>query len=88
MKPPQGKTPPKEPLRVYSIKVTPAMEELLQQLSQDASDRLGWTVSNSAIIRALVRHAGQQPQTWMTEAIHPLVEQEIIQGRVWGTKKG
>jgi len=87
MKPRKEKTPPKEPLRVYSIKVTPALEELLQQLSREASDHLGWTVSNSAVIRALIRHAGQQPPAWAVQSLHPLIEQEIALGRVWGTKK-
>ncbi len=81
------KTPPTEPLRVYTIKVTPAAEQLLQALSQDASDILGWTVSSSAVVRALIQHAGQQPPAWAAAALHPLIEQEITQGRVWGSKK-
>jgi len=81
------KTPLKEPLRVYTIKVTPAIEQTLQQLSQDASDHLGWTVSSSAVIRALIQHAGQQTPAWATTALQPLIEQEIAAGRVWGSKK-
>lgn len=81
------KTPLKEPLRVVTVKLTPAAEALLQQLSQDASDRLGWTVSHSAAIRALIQHAGQQPPAWAAAALHPQIEQEIAAGRVWGKKK-
>ncbi len=81
------KSPPKEPLKVCTVKLTPAAEQILQTLSQDASDALGWTVSNSAVVRALIRHAGQQPATWATAALHPLIDQEITQGRVWGSKK-
>jgi hypothetical protein len=81
------KTPSKESLKVYSVKLTPAVAELLLYLSQDASDNLGWTVSSSAVVRALIQHAGQQPSAWAAAALHPLIEQEIAQGRVWGSKK-
>ena len=77
----------KEPLKVVSVKLTPAAEYLLQQLSQDASDALGWPVSSSAIVRALIRYAGQQEPAWASAALHPLIDQEIAQGRVWGSKK-
>jgi hypothetical protein len=81
------KSPPTEPLKVYTVKLTPAVAELLLYLSQDASDNLGWTVSSSAVVRALIQHAGQQPSAWAAAALHPLIEQEIAQGRVWGSKK-
>jgi hypothetical protein len=81
------KTAPTEPLRVYSVKVTPAAEELLQVLRQDASDTLGWTVSSSAVVRALFSYVAQQPLSWAASALYPLIEQEIAQGRVWGSKK-
>lgn len=84
---PLQQTPPKAPLRVYSIKGTLALEKMLQQLSQDASDNLGWAVSSSAVVRVLIRYARRQPQAWITSALYPLIEQEIAQGRVWGTKK-
>jgi hypothetical protein len=81
------KTPFKEPLKVVSVKLTPAAEYLLRQLSQDASDALGWTVSSSALVRALLHYVAQQPPAWAATALHPLVEQEIAGGRVWGKKK-
>jgi hypothetical protein len=80
-------TPLKEPLKVSSVKLTATAEGILQQLSQDASDRLGWTVTSSAVVRALVSYAGQQPASWVSSALQPLIEQEITQGRVWGSKK-
>lgn len=83
----QRKSPLKEPLKVVTMKLTPAAEELLQHLSQDTSDALGWTVSSSAVVRALIQYAGQQPTSWATTALHPLIEEEIAQGRVWGSKK-
>jgi len=83
----QKKSPPKEPLKVVTMKLTPVEEHVLQRLSQDASDTLGWTVSSSALMRALIQHAGQQPPAWVAAALHPLIEEEIARGRVWGSKK-
>lgn len=83
----QQKTALKEPLKVYTMKLTPTVAEMLMRLGQDASDALGWTVSSSAVIRALIHYAGQQPTSWATTALHPLIEEEIAQGRVWGSKK-
>jgi hypothetical protein len=81
------KTLSTEPLKVCSLKVTPTAEQLLRQLSQEASDALGWTVSNSALFRALLLYVEQQPRSWVTTTIHPHIEQEIARGRVWGKKK-
>lgn len=81
------KTPPTEPLKVCSLKLTPTAEQLLQHLGQDASDALGWTVSSSAMLRALLAYVGQQPPSWASSALYPFVEQEISRGRVWGSKK-
>jgi hypothetical protein len=78
---------PTEPLRVYSLKVTAAAEQLLQDLSQDASDALGWTVSSSAILRALLAYVAQQPPAWASATLYPFIEREIAQGRVWGSTK-
>jgi hypothetical protein len=76
-----------EPLRVVTAKLTPTIGRTLQSLSQDASDALGWTVSSSAMVRALIRQAGKQPAAWAAAELHPLIEEEIKQGRVWGSKK-
>jgi hypothetical protein len=81
------KTVPVEPLKVCTVKLTPTAEQTLQQLSQEASDALGWTVSNSALLRAVLSYIGQQPSSWASAALYPFVEQEIAQGRVWGRKK-
>jgi hypothetical protein len=80
------KTPSTEPLKVCSVKLTPAEEQTLHRVSQEASDALGWTVSSSAVMRALIHYLEQTP-AWATAALHPLIEQEIAQGRVWGSKK-
>jgi hypothetical protein len=81
------KTPLTEPLRVVTIKIPQTAETILKQLSQEATDRLGWTVSSSAVIRALIQYAGQESPARVVEIIYPLIEQEIAQGRVWGSKK-
>lgn len=81
------KTPPKEPLKVVTIKLTPALETTLAQLSQEASDAIGRPVSGSAVVRALIQYAGEQPAPWSAAAVHPLIETEIAAGRVWGSRK-
>lgn len=81
------KLPPKESLLFRSHMLTPTTEASLAQLKQEASDQLGWTVSGSAIVRALLRHAAQQDGTWLREQLFPHIEQEIQQGMVWGKKK-
>ncbi len=57
----QKKIPTKQPLQVSTIKLTETEKGILRRLSQEASDNLGWTVTSSAIIRALIQHAGGQP---------------------------
>ena len=81
------KNPPKLPLQIHSITLTAHDAETLQQLSQEASDALGWTISSSAIVRALLRHVEQQPPAWSSSTLHPLIEQEIAGGTLWGSKK-
>ena len=85
--PRKKKTPPKETLLYRSHMLTPTTEASLAQLKQEASDALGWTISGSAIVRALLRYAAQQNGTWVREQIFPFIEQEIQQGMVWGKKK-
>jgi len=79
--------PPKQPLFPRTHTLSRNDDRLLQQLSQDASDALGWTVGSSAVIRALLRYVEQQPPVWVSESLHPLIEQEIASGTVWGSKK-
>jgi hypothetical protein len=85
---PRKKTPLKEPIVVSAISLTPATKQTLERMCQEASDHIRWSVSGSALLRALITYAGQQPPSWVFSALYPLVEQEIAQGRVWGKKKG
>ena len=82
--------PPPSPenpqLAVHTVTLTADVVEILQRLSQEATDFLGRKVSSSAIVRALVRqidHQGPPAQ----EALFILVEKEMQGGRIWGKKK-
>jgi len=77
----------KHPLIPRTHSLTEDTNTILQRLSQDASDALGWTVGGSAIVRSLLRYADQQPPTWAATALHPLIEREIANGTFWGSKK-
>ena len=79
--------PKKQPLFPRTFTLSRNDDHLLQQLSQDASDALGWTVGSSAVIRALLQYVGQQPPSWVSATLHPLIEQEIAKGLFWGSKK-
>lgn len=79
--------PTSSPLIIRSLSVTPDDATALDRIAQDASDYIGWTVSGSAIVRALLRYADQQQGEWLREQLFPLIEQEIESGTVWGKKK-
>jgi hypothetical protein len=79
--------PKKQPLFPHTFTLSQDADHLLQRLSQDASDALGWTVGSSAVLQALLQYIAQQPPTWASTALHPLIEREIASGTFWGTKK-
>jgi len=81
------RSPKKQPLFPRTHTLSRDADRLLQRLSQDASDALGWTVSSSAAVRALLRYVEQQPDTWARSYLYPLIEEEIDRGTVWGSKK-
>jgi hypothetical protein len=72
---------------LMAVKITPALAHTLHQLSADASDRIGRPISSSAVLRALVAYAGEQSPAWAITELDPLIEREIVAGRVWGSKK-
>jgi len=80
-------TPKKQPLLPRTHTLSRDTDQLLQQLSRDASDALGWTVGSSAVIRALLQYVAQQSPAWASATLHPLIEREIAGGMVWGSKK-
>jgi hypothetical protein len=79
--------PHKKSLFIRTHTLTEENERTLQRLSQEASDVIGWTVSNSAVVRALLRYVTQQPSAWVFTTLVPLIEQEMQTGIVWGSKK-
>jgi hypothetical protein len=80
-------TPYKKSLFIRTHTLTEENERTLQQLSQETSDVIGWTVSNSAVVRALLRYATEQPSSWVSTTLAPLIEQEMQTGIIWGSKK-
>lgn len=74
-------------LLIRSLTLTPDTSETLERLSMDASDYIGRAVSGSAILRALLRYAAQQPYQWLLSDLSPLIEAELASGRMWGKKK-
>ena len=81
------KKPTGAPSTIRSLSVTTADAQILDRFAQDASDYLGWTVSGSAIVRALLRHADQEGGQWIRAQLFPIIEREIQEGTVWGKKK-
>jgi FixJ family two-component response regulator len=73
-------------LAVHTVTLTPDVVEAIQQLSRDASDFLGRTVSGSAILRALVRQVVKQEPS-AADALFREVEKELKAGVVWVKKK-
>jgi hypothetical protein len=77
----------KEPLVVRSFTLTPTLDKTLKRISQDVTDYTGWTVSTSALIRALVRYAEHQGDGWAMSELFPFIEQELNAGVIWGSRK-
>lgn len=72
---------------IRTLSLAPEDIHTLDRIAQEASDYIGWTVSGSAIMRGLLRHADQQGAGWIREQLAPLIEAEIEGGTVWGKKK-
>jgi hypothetical protein len=68
---------------IHSLSLTRETEDILQRLSGDASDYIGRAVSNSAIVRALLRQVDQQGPPG-TDALFVQVEKELKSGVMWG----
>jgi len=80
-------SPKKELLYVRSHSLTPATEATLKRLSQDASDVLDRAVSDSAVLRALLRYIEQQSLSWVRRQLYPYVKEEMEGGTTWGKTK-
>jgi hypothetical protein len=69
-----------------SLALTEETTDILARLGQDLTDASGRKVSGSAVIRALLRYAGQQSYRWGIAELLPLVERELEEGTRWGKK--
>jgi hypothetical protein len=72
---------------ISSLSLSPATNDILDRLTQDATDYIGRTISGSAIVRALLTYADQQGYQWTLSTLAPLIETEIQSGTMWGKKK-
>jgi hypothetical protein len=79
--------PKKEPVLVRSHALTVSTQSTLNYLSHDATDYMGSEVSNSAIVRALIRYVDQHDTLWIRETSGKIVEEEMSRGTRWGKKK-
>lgn len=68
---------------IHSLSLTRDAEDILRRLSSDASDYIGRAVSNSAIVRALLRQVDQQGPP-AVDALFVQVEKELKSGVRWG----
>ena len=68
---------------IHSHSLTRDTENILQRLSSDASDFIGRAVSNSAIVRSLLRQVDQQGPP-AVDALFVQVEKELKSGVTWG----
>ena len=83
---PKPSAPKKSSFSVRTFTLTEDVEETLRQLSSDATDFLGRTVSESAVIRALVRQIAQQSPP-ASSVLFLEIEKELQAGTMWGKKK-
>ena len=77
----------KEAFRISSFALTSSTGTILKRLSQDATDVMGRSISESAMVRALIRYIGQQPTSWAREHLYPCLETEMSAGVLWGKKR-
>lgn len=75
----------KPSLTIHSVSLASDTEKILAQLSSDASDFIGRSISASAIMRALLRYVDQQGSP-TADAVFTLIEKELRRGVMWGKK--
>src|SRR5262245_44266953 len=75
--------------RIIAVALTAEDTAVLARLAKDASDVAGWTISNSAIVRGLIRFADRQGPKWARGHLQAIVEEETNRGLTWGgSRKG
>jgi hypothetical protein len=83
----QAPPPLAKPDQLKAFSLAAKDTDTLIALSEQVSDELGRSISGSAIIRALLRHAGMHGASWVREQLIPLIEQELNAGVKWGKPK-
>jgi len=78
-KPPQKK--PVTPLRPIGVTLSQEEVDILIELTTEQSTLTGRTISNSALIRGLLRFAKRGIEAL---ALRDAIEEEVKQGRKWG----
>jgi hypothetical protein len=71
---------------IHSVTLREEEGEILQRFSGYASDFLGRSMSNSAVIRALIRQMNDMEPSAI-DALFAEVEKELNAGVMWGKKK-
>jgi hypothetical protein len=84
------KTKPKNKpsLVLRSYRADEGVQDTLDSISRDLTDILGHPVSQSAVIRGLIRWAARQEYEWLKEQLSLLVEGELNAGVSWGRRVG
>lgn len=75
------------PTVICTYTLTREADEFLQRLSRETTDAIGWTVSKAAIVRALLQYAIEQPSSWASTILLPLIEQQVDTHGTSGKKK-
>jgi hypothetical protein len=79
--------PKKEALLIRSYALTSVADAALKRISEDATDVIGRAVSESAVIRAMLRYMNRYPFPWVRENLYPCIEEEMERGTTWGKTK-
>jgi hypothetical protein len=83
----QAPPPLAKPDQLKAFSLAAKDTDTLIALSKQVSDELGRSISGSAVIRALLRHAGMHGASWVRHTLIPLIENELTQGVRWGKVK-
>jgi hypothetical protein len=70
-----------------SFSLTPDTVAILARLKQALDDRLGRSIGKSAVLRALLRHLGQQKEQELAGVLDSLISKELAAGVQWGKAK-
>ena len=79
-------TQEKPQFSIHTVSLTTEETRALRNLSQDASDFLGRSISRSALIRALIRQV-VKPGPLAADALFIEVERELKAGVRWGKQE-